>query len=59
MYEERGSVFEVVFSKSLEDNEASGWTEDGSNNHSSTVGPKLERAMAMFVTLNSRCYLFI
>lgn len=44
----------MVFYKPLEDAEASGWTQavERSNNHFSTVGPKMGLAMVVFSNLN-------
>lgn len=57
--EERWWFFEVVYTKSLEDSQARGWTEalERSNNCFFTVRPKLGLVMAMFAALNY--YLFI
>lgn len=59
---ERGSVFEVVFCKSLEDDQARGWTQAVGREATSTYplrGQKLGLAMAVFATRNYHCYLFI
>lgn len=58
IYEARGSVFEVVFSRSLEDEAARGWTQavEESNRHFSYCGAETEACCGHVCSLNCHHY---